>query len=71
MPLTSVGGTTYTYGNNGNVTAMGSLHGGLAKPLAAPRGAAAVTTSYGYGHTGQRVFKAPGAKWETKNREKK
>ena len=60
--LTSAGGTSYTYDNNGNVTAIGSLdytwdwRNGLAS---AERSGGGIT-SYGYDHTGQRVFKATG-----------
>jgi hypothetical protein len=60
--VTSVGGTTYTYDNNGNVSAIGSLdytwdwrnrlssaerNGGAQPPMATTK-------------TGQRVFKATG-----------
>jgi RHS repeat-associated protein len=60
--VTSLNGTTYTYDNNGNVTAIGSLdytwdwRNRLAN---AERSGGGVTT-YGYDHTGQRVFKATG-----------
>jgi len=60
--VTGVGGTTYTYDNNGNVTAIGSLdytwdwRNRLASAERSGRG----ITAYGYDHTGQRVFKATG-----------
>ena len=58
--VTSVGGTTYTYDNNGNVTAIGSLDytWDWRNRLASAERTGGGITSYGYDHTGQRVFKA-------------
>ena len=60
--VTSVGGTTYTYDNNGNVTAIGSLDytWDWRNRLASAERSGGGITSYGYDHTGQRVFKATG-----------
>jgi RHS repeat-associated protein len=60
--VTSIGGTTYTYDNNGNVTAIGSLDytWDWRNRLASAERSGGVTT-YGYDHTGQRVFKATGS----------
>jgi len=61
--VTSVGGTTYTYDNNGNVTAIGSLDytWDWRNRLASAERSGGGTTSYGYDHTGQRVFQATGS----------
>jgi RHS repeat-associated protein len=61
--VTSVGGTTYTYDNNGNVTAIGSLDytWDWRNRLASAERNGGGTTSYGYDHTGQRVFQATGS----------
>ena len=61
--VTSVGGTTYTYDNNGNVTAIGSLDytWDWRNRLASAERTGGGITSYGYDHTGQRVFKATGS----------
>jgi RHS repeat-associated protein len=60
--VTSVGGTTYTYDNNGNVTAIGSLDytWDWRNRLATAERSGGGVTSYGYDHTGQRVFQATG-----------
>ena len=60
--VTSVGGTAYTYDNNGNVTAIGSLDytWDWRNRLASAERSGGGITSYGYDHTGQRVFKATG-----------
>ena len=60
--VTSVGGTTYTYDNNGNVTAIGSLDytWDWRNRLASAERSGGGNTTYGYDHTGQRVFKATG-----------
>ena len=61
--VTSVGGTTYTYDNNGNVTAIGSFDytWDWRNRLASAERRGGASTSYGYDHTGQRVFKATGS----------
>jgi RHS repeat-associated protein len=61
--VTGVGGTTYTYDNNGNVTAIGSLDYSWdwRNRLASAERSGGGTTSYGYDHIGQRVFKATGS----------
>jgi RHS repeat-associated protein len=61
--VTSVGGTTYTYDNNGNVTAIGSLDytWDWRNRLSSAESTGGGTTSYGYDHTGQRVFQATGS----------
>ena len=61
--VTSVGGTTYTYDNNGNVTAIGSLDytWDWRNRLASAERSGGGITTYGYDHTGQRVFKATGS----------
>ena len=61
--VTSVGGTTYTYDNNGNVTAIGSLDytWDWRNRLASAERTGGAITSYGYDHTGQRVFQATGS----------
>jgi RHS repeat-associated protein len=61
--VTSVGGTTYTYDNDGNVTAIGSLDytwDWRNRLSSAERSGGGITT-YGYDHTGQRVFTATGS----------
>jgi RHS repeat-associated protein len=60
--VTSVGATTHTYDNNGNVTAIGSLDYAWdwRNRLATAERSAGGITTYGYDHTGQRVFKATG-----------
>ena len=60
--VTSVGGTTYTYDNNGNVTAIGSLDytWDWRNRLVSAERSGGGNTSYGYDHTGQRVFKVTG-----------
>jgi RHS repeat-associated protein len=61
--VTSVGGTAYTYDNNGNVTAIGSLDytwDWRNRLASAERNGGGITT-YGYDRTGQRVFKATGS----------
>jgi RHS repeat-associated protein len=60
--VTSVGGTTYSYDNNGNVTAIGSLDctWDWRNRLASAERSGGGVTSYGYDHSGQRVFKATG-----------
>jgi RHS repeat-associated protein len=60
--VTGVGGTTHTYDNNGNVTAIGSLDytWDWRNRLASAERSGGGITSYGYDHTGQRVFKATG-----------
>ena len=57
-------GTTYTYDNNGNVTAIGSLDytWDWRNRLASAERSGGGITSYGYDHTGQRVFKATGTR---------
>ena len=59
---TSVGGATLTYDNNGNVTAIGSLDytWDWRNRLASAERTGGGITTYGYDHTGQRVFKATG-----------
>ena len=59
---TSVGGATLTYDNNGNVTAIGSLDytWDWRNRLAGGERSAGGVMSYGYDHTGQRMFKATG-----------
>ena len=61
--VTSVGGTTYSYDNNGNVTAIGSLDytWDWRNRLASAERSAGGITTYGYDHTGQRVFQATGS----------
>ena len=61
--VTSVGGATYTYDNNGNVTAIGSLDytWDWRNRLASAERSSGGITSYGYDHTGQRVFQATGS----------
>jgi RHS repeat-associated protein len=61
--VTSVGGTSYTYDNNGNVTAIGSLDYTWDWPnrLASAKRSGGGITTYGYDHTGQRVFQATGS----------
>jgi hypothetical protein len=61
--VTSVGGTSYTYDNNGNVTAIGSLDytWDWRNRLASAERNGGGITSYGYDHTGQRVFQATGS----------
>jgi hypothetical protein len=60
--VTSVGGTTYTYDNNGDVTSIGSLDytWDWRIRLASAEKSAGGITSYGYDHTGQRVFHSTG-----------
>ena len=62
-PVTSVGGTSYTYDNNGNVTAIGSLDytWDWRNRLATAERSGGGITTYGYDHTGQRVFQATGS----------
>jgi uncharacterized protein RhaS with RHS repeats len=57
--VTSVGGTTYAYDNNGNVSAIGSLDytWDWRNRLASAERSGGGTTSYGYDHIGRRVFK--------------
>ena len=61
--VTSVGGTTYTYDNNGNVTAIGSLDytWDWRNRLASAERSGGGVTTYGYDHTGQRVFQVTGS----------
>jgi RHS repeat-associated protein len=61
--VTSVGGATYTYDNNGNVTAIGSLDytWDWRNRLSSAERSSGGITSYGYDHTGQRVFQATGS----------
>ena len=61
--VTSVGGTTYTHDNNGNVTAIGSLDytWDWRNRLASAERSGGGVTTYGYDHTGQRVFQATGS----------
>ena len=61
--VTSVGGATYTYDNNGNVSAIGSLDytWDWRNRLASAERSGGGITSYGYDHTGQRVFQATGS----------
>jgi RHS repeat-associated protein len=61
--VTSIGGTTYSYDNNGNVTAIGSLDytWDWRNRLATAERSGGGVTSYGYDHTGQRVFQATGS----------
>jgi RHS repeat-associated protein len=61
--VTSVGGTTYTYDTNGNVTTIGSLDytWDWRNPLASAERSAGGITTYGYDHAGQRVFQATGS----------
>ena len=58
--VTSVGGTSHTYDNNGNVTAIGSLDytWDWRNRLASAERSGGGITTYGYDHTGQRVFQA-------------
>ena len=60
--VTSVGGTTYAYDNNGNVAAIGPLDytWDWRNRLASAESSSGGVTTYGYDHTGQRVFKATG-----------
>jgi RHS repeat-associated protein len=60
--VTSVGATTYSYDNNGNVTAIGSLDytWDWRNRLASAERSGGFT-SYGYDHSGQRVFQATGS----------
>ena len=60
--VTSVGGTAYAYDNNGNVTSAGNrgYEWDYQNRLIAA-GTALGTTTYGYDHTGERVFKAMGS----------
>jgi RHS repeat-associated protein len=59
---TSIGGATLTYDNNGNVTAIGSLDytWDWRNRLASAERTGGSNTTYGYDHTGQRMFKATG-----------
>jgi hypothetical protein len=59
--VTSVGGTTYAYDNNGNVTSIGSLDHtwDWRNRLASAERGGGIRT-YGYDHTGQRVLKETG-----------
>ena len=59
---TSVGGATLTYDNNGNATAIGSLEytWDWRNRLASAERTGGGNTTYGYDHTGQRMFKATG-----------
>jgi RHS repeat-associated protein len=61
--VTSVGGTSYTYDNNGNVTAIGSLDytWDWRNRLASAEKSAGGFTTYGYDHGGQRVYQATGS----------
>jgi RHS repeat-associated protein len=61
--VTSDGGTTYTYDNNGNVIAIGSLDytWDWRNRLSSAERSGGGITSYGYDHTGQRVFQATGS----------
>jgi YD repeat-containing protein len=61
--VTSVGGTTYTYDNNGNVTSIGSLDHiwDCRNRLASAERSGGGATTYGYDHAGQRVFQATGS----------
>jgi YD repeat-containing protein len=61
--VTSVGGATYTYDNNGNVSAIGSLDytWDWRNRLASAERSAGGITAYGYDHAGQRVFQATGS----------
>jgi RHS repeat-associated protein len=61
--VTSFGATIYTYDNNGNVTAIGSLDytWDWRNRLASAERSAGGVTSYGYDHTGQRLFQATGS----------
>jgi RHS repeat-associated protein len=61
--VTSVGGTAYTYDNNGNVTAIGSLDytWDWRNRLASAERSGGGIISYGYDHSGQRVFQATGS----------
>jgi hypothetical protein len=61
--VTSVGGTTYSYDNNGNVAAIGSLDytWDWRNRLSSAERSSGGTTSYGYDHAGQRVFQATGS----------
>jgi RHS repeat-associated protein len=60
--VTSVGGTAYSYDNNGNATAIGSLDytWDWRNRLRSAERTGGGNTTYGYDHTGQRVFKATG-----------
>jgi hypothetical protein len=60
---TSVGGTTYSYDNNGNVTSIGSLDytWDWRNRLSSAERSGEGSTTYGYDHTGQRVFQATGS----------
>jgi RHS repeat-associated protein len=59
---TSIGGATLTYDNNGNVAAIGSLDytWDWRNRLASAERTGGGSTTYGYDHTGQRMFKATG-----------
>jgi RHS repeat-associated protein len=61
--VTSVGGTTYSYDNNGNVTAIGSLDytWDWRNRLSSAERSAGGNTAYGYDQAGQRVFQATGS----------
>jgi hypothetical protein len=60
--VTSVGSTTYTYDNSGNVSAIGSLDytWDWRNRLASAERSGGGITTYGYDHSGQRVFQATG-----------
>jgi hypothetical protein len=60
--VTSVGGTTYTYDNSGNVTGIGPLDytWDWRNRLASAERSGGGITTYGYDHAGQRVFQASG-----------
>jgi RHS repeat-associated protein len=61
--VTSAGGTTYTYDNNGNVTSIGSLDytWDWRNRLASAERSGGGITTYGYDHAGQRLFQATGS----------
>jgi hypothetical protein len=61
--VTSVGGTTYSYDNDGNVTAISSLDytWDWRNRLSSAERSSGGTTSYGYDHAAQRVFQATGS----------
>jgi RHS repeat-associated protein len=61
--VTSVGGTTSTYDNNGNVTAIDALDytWDWRNRLAIAERSGGGNTTYGYDHTGQRVVQATGS----------
>jgi RHS repeat-associated protein len=61
--VTSLGGTTYSYDNNGNVSAIGSLDytWDWRNRLASAARSAGGFTTYGYDQAGQRVFQATGS----------